>query len=216
MGNSEGIFQRKIADTKKQNLCNIFRMIFEGDDGMEKYLVEYCSPTLASLKTANLFSYACTSETGLNTYISYWNQCMEEKGVSMHALRIRNHRALIYVCRKKLLKKDMERPGVASFLKELGYEYTDTDYAVGRLKKRLNEDRDFPHEIGLFLGYPLGDVIGFMKNSGRNCLYSGCWKVYCNESEAVRIFQKYKKCTSVYIRLWNEGRRSVWQLTVTA
>lgn len=183
---------------------------------MEKYLVEHCSPTLASLKTANLFSYACSSEDKLNAYISYWNQCMGEKGVSMHILRVRNHRALVYVCRKQFLKRDMERPGVEGFLKRLGYECIDTDYVVSRLKLRLNECADFPHEIGLFLGYPLGDVIGFMKNSGRNCLCCGCWKVYCNESEAVRIFQKYKKCTAVYMRLWNEGRRSVWQLTVAA
>lgn len=185
-------------------------------DYMEKYLVEHCSPTLASLKTANLFSYICSSDEELNAYISFWNHCMEEKGVSMHVLRIRNQKALIYVCRKQLLERDMKRPGVACFLNRLGYKRTDADYAVSRLKRRLNESEDFPHEIGLFLGYPLGDVIGFMENSGRNCLCCGCWKVYCNEGEAVRTFQKYKKCTSVYMRLWSQGRRSVLQLTVAA
>ena len=82
-----------------------------------------------------------------------------------------------------------------------------------RLKERLEHNHEFPHEIGLFLGYPLGDVIGFVENSGRNCICSGCWKVYQNAAEAIRTFQRFKKCKEVYVRLWSEGK-SVWQLTV--
>ena len=69
--------------------------------------------------------------------------------------------------------------------------------------------------IGLFLGYPLGDVIGFIKNAGQNCKCVGCWKVYYNECEAIKAFARFKKCTNVYVRLWNQGR-SVRQLTVAA
>ncbi len=181
---------------------------------MEKYLVEYCSPTLASLKTAALFSYSYSSDEKLKEYIVLWNMSMEEKGVSMCVLRTRGHRALIYVYRRQLLERDMEKPGVLYFLNRLGYERTDADYIVRKLEERLNEETGFPHEIGLFLGYPLGDVIGFIKNSGKNCLCCGYWKVYCDVSGAVRIFQKYRECTSVYKRLWSQEKRSIWELTV--
>ena len=100
-------------------------------------------------------------------------------------------------------------------MKKYGYESIDPAYALERLRSRLAQREDFPHEIGLFLGYPLGDVIGFIKNAGQNCKCVGCWKVYCNECEAVKVFAKFKKCTSVYVRLWNQGR-SVRQLTVAA
>lgn len=183
---------------------------------MERYLVEHCSPTLASLKTANLFSYTCSSREELEAYILFWNHCMSEKGVSLCTLRVRENTALIYVYRREFLKRDMERPGVKCFLKSLGYDNIDVDYVVNRLRERLNESGDFPHEIGLFLGYPLGDVVGFVENSGRNCICSGCWKVYCNESEARRTFQKFKKCTEIYRRLWSQGKKSVLQLTVAA
>lgn len=106
-------------------------------------------------------------------------------------------------------------PGVAELLKKCGYESTDADYALRHLRGRLENNEDFPHEIGLFLGYPLGDVIGFVKNEGRNSLCCGCWKVYCNECEALQTFQKFKKCTEVYTHLWNQGK-SVLQLTVAA
>ena len=36
---------------------------------MENYLIEHCSPTLASLKTANLFNYMYDSEAELADYI---------------------------------------------------------------------------------------------------------------------------------------------------
>ena len=54
-----------------------------------------------------------------------------------------------------------------------------------------------------------------IKNAGQNCKCVGCWKVYCNECEAIKAFARFKKCTNVYVRLWNQGR-SVRQLTVAA
>ena len=36
---------------------------------MEKFLIEHCSPTLASLKTANLFNYKYTDEGELYGYL---------------------------------------------------------------------------------------------------------------------------------------------------
>ena len=145
---------------------------------MERYLVEHCAPTLASIKTGNLFSYVYSSLKELNTYIEAWNQCMKSKGVSIRALRVREHTALIYVYRKSFLERDLEQPGAVNFLHDRGYEYTDVE-----------------------------------ENSGRNCICSGCWKVYQNAAEAIRTFQRFKKCKEVYVRLWSEGK-SVWQLTV--
>lgn len=58
-----------------------------------------------------------------------------------------------------------------------------------------------------------GDVIGFIENKGHNYKCKGCWKVYCNECETQKTFQRYQKCRNVYLRLWKQGR-SVLQLTV--
>ena len=63
----------------------------------------------------------------------------------------------------------------------------------------------FPHEIGLFLDYPLVDVIGFIRNTGKNCKCSGCWKAYGDPSAAQRHFAQLNKCTAVYLRLFRSG-----------
>ena len=122
---------------------------------------------------------------------------------------------LIYVCRRTQLAKDLERPGAKELLERYGYTDTSVDGAIERLRMRLASAAGFPHEIGLFLGYPVEDVLGFIENAGQNCKCCGCWKVYCNECEAVRTFARYKKCRDIYKRLWQEGR-SVLQLTVAA
>lgn len=182
---------------------------------LERYLVEHCAPTLASIKTANLFTYAYSSEEEVQEQIALWNASMNDKGIFVMELRRSEKAALIYVCRKSFLERDLKKPGVAQFMKRYGYTSLEPEDALKLLQSKLQVQEEFPHEIGIFLGYPLGDVIGFIKNAGHNCKCTGCWKVYCNECEAVRTFAKYKKCKDVYMRLWQQGR-SVLKLTVAA
>ena len=71
--------------------------------------------------------------------------------------------------------------------------------------KKLRKDGEFPHEIGLFLGYPPEDVQGFMELGPDCCKCTGCWKVYGDEAAAQRKFAQYKKCTRVYCDRWDKG-----------
>lgn len=179
----------------------------------EQYLIDNCSPTLASLKTANLFNYRYSSTDELNKAVWRWNKELSGKGITVTVLRKRENTALIYVYRAKRLAKDLSRPGVERFMKCHGYENTDIERCLEILGGKLAKSDLFPHEIGLFLGYPLGDVIGFIDNGGKNSRCTGCWKVYCNECEAMRTFARFDKCRAVYQKMWANGR-SIVQLTV--
>lgn len=50
------------------------------------------------------------------------------------------------------------------------------------------EKDGFPHEVGLFLGYPLDDVTGFIEQKGKNYKCCGIWKVYGNEKQTQMLF----------------------------
>ena len=80
---------------------------------------------------------------------------------------------------------------------------------------RLKDSDEFPHEIGLFLGYPPGDVHGFIENKPDACKCVGIWKVYGDKEKARQTFARYRKCTDVYTRLWSEGK-SPERLTVNS
>lgn len=84
---------------------------------------------------------------------------------------------------------------------------------IVQLAQRLRQRLDFPHEIGLFLGYPPEDVCGFMENKACNCKCVGCWKVYGDEAAAQKKFDQYKKCTRVYCDQWAKGK-DIERLTV--
>ena len=51
--------------------------------------------------------------------------------------------------------------------------------------------KEFPHELGYILEYPLHDVEMFIKNQGQNSLMTGYWKVYDNLEKAKETFKKY-------------------------
>lgn len=180
---------------------------------IEPYIVEHCSPTLASLKTANLFSIGFENYDELLDNVERNNKMLNPKGVYVELLTVKDGRALVYVYRKVSLENDLRQPVVKEILSSFGYREFEISKCVDVLRKRLYECDGFPHEIGLFLGYPPGDVKGFIVNGGRNFKCTGCWKVYCDEAESRKCFGRFKKCKDVYRRLFNEGRTIV-SLTV--
>lgn len=191
----------------------------------EQELIEHCSPTLASIKAASLFTYTYKSLKELHVRVTYWNSKMKRKGITFDILseNVGVNKALIYVYRRADLEKILNRDEIRSFLLNHGYLIDDNEIVGGvnceniilQLKKKFEKLNQFPHEIGIFLGYPIGDVKGFIENHGCNCKCTGYWKVYCNEEEATKTFRKYKKCRDIYMNLWISGR-SVIQLTVAA
>ena len=134
-------------------------------ENIERYLIEHCSPTLASVKAANLFNAVTEDDQELAEQVKQWNRLMNPKGVKLLVLRNHGRRALVYVYREKKLQEKLDESGVAGFLEKYGYTSTDAGYALNRLVERFSGQEEFPHEIGIFLDYPLGDVIGFIKNS---------------------------------------------------
>ncbi len=185
----------------------------QGPFPWEQVLIEQGAATLAGLKTASLFCVPV--EPGWEEKVRLWNDSFSQKGIFLLPLRCQENRALLYLCRVSQLQADLNRPGVLRFLARYGYDSTQAQEAVFRLRARFQESEEFPHEIGVFLGYPLGDVVGFIRHGGKRCKCAGCWKVYCNEREAQKKFAQIRKCREVYGRLWAQGR-TVWQLTVAA
>ncbi len=184
---------------------------------LEEYLIDCCAPTLASMKMASMFNCRFDREEELHKWLDTWNKTFCKYGLHLYVLRKWDNAALVYVFRKSQLQSLLNRFCIRNFLGEHGYSMETSTHlypCLQYLKKRIEESDSFPHEIGVFLGYPLCDVQGFIVNEGRNYKCAGPWKVYGNERETLCTFEKYKKCRSVYTRLWEGGQRSVVQMTV--
>ena len=204
---------------------------------LESNIIRHCAPTLAGIKTANMFSCRFQDTDTLQKELQEENQKLNEKGVFIEVLKTNENKALIYVYRRNMLGVDLARKEAVDILKKCGYEETGWEASLNLLKERLvlygrsctngcvheagaKEDGDcplfcFPHEIGLFLGYPIEDVRGFMEQNGQNYKCRGIWKVYGDENETQKLFRKLEKCAQVYQRLF-AGGRSIRKLTVAA
>lgn len=173
----------------------------------EETLIRNSSPTLAGIKTASLFSCDYEDRKTLMEEIRAYNAMLVKKGIVIIPLKIEAGRALVYVYRPKLLEVTLENELSRRILTHFGYKDIKSESAakqIFHLIKRL-EGSEFPHETGIFLGYPPEDVIGFIENKAKNFKFSGLWKVYGDVDEAIKMMDSYKKCTRTYMRLINSG-----------
>ena len=180
---------------------------------LDRAIIDHASPRLARLKLGNLFNHAMGEDFPAE-FAALRGQLMD-RGVTMTILKVCKGKALIYLYRAEELEKTLADEGVRRLLRACGYSRFDVDGALDTLKAHLNDLDAFPHEIGVFLGYPLEDVVGFIENGGRNCLSCGCWKVYSNECAALAAFARFEKCKAVYQRLFASGC-PLTRLTVAA
>lgn len=173
----------------------------------EQLMIQHCSPTLAGLKTANLFTCPCADREELYRQMRDWNCRLREKGLRVLPLRLHAGRALVYLYRPARLCEDLKDRTAERLLQERGYPAQNPQLCLMQLMRRIEESEtaEFPHEIGLFLGYPPEDVCGFIENRAECCKCVGCWKVYGNEAEAKKTFAKFKKCTAVYSAQYESG-----------
>lgn len=178
-------------------------------------LIEYCSPTLASIKAGSLFAVEPEDWQDFFTEAAALRRRLLPKGLQLRIVRCSSRRALCYLYRPAQLSAILHDEKTRRFLAAEGYRGTDEKEILDELCRKLVKGGAFPHEIGVFLGYPLEDVIGFIQNKGQNCLCSGCWKAYTDACAAERQFNRLRKCQEVYKRLFALGR-TLNQLTVAA
>ncbi len=187
----------------------------------ETVMIEQCAPVLAGLKPAGLFRYETRDCADLARRVRSWNEQLNGKGLRVRVMKgcARTHRFLIYVYREAQLSAVLADRAVQEFLRQEGYqlpaEQEQTGALLNQLSRRLCCQAEFPHEIGVFLGYPLPDVVGFIENRGQNFTCCGCWKSYGEPAAARRRFDQLSKCTAVYLRLFHSGT-PITRLTVAA
>lgn len=180
----------------------------------EEEIIRFCAPTLAGLKAGSLFASMFSGKEELYREVRNLNRRLANRGVRVLPLRFKENRALLYFYRPDLLRQSLGSSQACALLAQRGYPCENPEHCVAKLVDRLKESPEFPHEIGLFLGYPPEDVKGFIENRALHSKCTGCWKVYGDQEEAERIFARYKNCTDCYLRNWQRGT-SLEKLTVS-
>lgn len=158
------------------------------DTDLKLHIAMQCAPVLLGLKMSNIL----ITHPGNGPLVF---QAFEDSGLLAAPLVCQRERSSFLIYRRSWLEGYVNRKPVAAFLDGLGYGGLSLEGQLRRMaaayKGYMLKSREFPHEMGIFLGYPLKDVEGFMIHKGKNYLYSGYWKVYHNVEQAKAVFKSY-------------------------
>lgn len=169
---------------------------------LEAQLAVQCAPLLAGLKPSNLFIVPDWTTKELE-------EVLEETEFSFYCMSVQKGNVVFLVYRFAELLSYLNETEVQKLLGELGYGicgiYDMLEIVSEKYEAHLIKGSEFPHELGLLLGYPVVDVRGFMKHEGKNFLYSGYWKVYGNLSETKQLFYEFSQAKFLVIQLYLNG-----------
>lgn len=180
-------------------------MSYDESKRFERKLAVHTAPALLGLKCASLVSLDC-NEFNAEACAEEFNRRVGDRGLKIRILCSCKKRALMFLYNESLLSDRLTSAETSALLERYGYgSQKSVDEYLNILAERTACRSDFPHEIGLFLGYPIEDVLGFIENKGKNYKLCGCWKVYGSEEYARRMFISYDKCREYLCDKLNEG-----------
>ncbi|MHC1684040.1 MAG: DUF3793 family protein [Clostridiaceae bacterium] len=170
--------------------------IFKNIESIEKskylkYTILYHgAPTFFSSKPATIITF---NNFGANTY-DLWKELKEGLFINdiyrFIELYDNKQRCTVMFYNEKNLMNAIYCENNMSFLQSYGYDKNmKLDEILNHLKFRY--EFSCPHEIGIFLGFPIEDVIEFINGEKKNCLLLGYWKVYYNLEKAKNTFYLY-------------------------
>lgn len=131
-------------------------------------------------------------------------------GVRLHCFCKGRGREVLFLYREDWLESYLKQEDVAAFLKSYGYQNGSLRQQLQYLGRQIaafyNKTGEFPHEMGVFLGYPLEDVRGFIDYRGENCKYIGYWKVYSDVDRAKRMFRRFDEAKTCAVKEFFSGK----------
>ena len=173
---------------------------------LEERIVRFCAPVLTGIKTGGLFNTCGLDLRTLCQETVRVRKRLRRFGIDVRLFFTGEKMPLVYVYRVDALARDLADPDTQAFLTPLGYADFSCQAALSHLASRLYQYDGFPHEIGLFLSYPLADVKDFVQFGSRCAKFSGHWCVFHNEDQARKCFAAYDKSRSVCLARYREGQ----------
>lgn len=170
----------------------------------ERALACHCAPALLGQKAASLMSLSSEDYPRLEALAGEYNARVA--GPRFLVLGHCKERSLLLVYRPELLEGALRQPLAREMLAQTGYPVdAPLPWLLRRLMDRIAQGREFPHEVGLFLGYPPEDVKSFLQDPD-GCKLCGVWKVYHDVEGAKKTFHLYDCCRTWLLRRLGDGQ----------
>lgn len=181
-------------------------------DCLTAHFMLECSEVLAGVKPANLIPLVNRARScGRNLYL-LWQRHEAELAARFPDLAIRvlqtGERALLLLCYNRTrLDRHLSHAGIRALLHRAGYEAgMSAESLLDELGRRIAANGSFPHEIGLFIGYPAKDVAAFMGLVKLPFTCQGPWKIYGNPAQSLGMVEQFRCCRQRMTDILATGR----------
>ena len=164
------------------------------------------APTLAGHKPSTIITLSIDNGGLYLLWEEHKRNLFLEWDVDFYEVKKREESVTLLFYDKKRLREIIYEERNMKFLKKFGYrkEFC-LEENLEILKLRFEEN--FPHEIGIFLGIPLEEVMCFIETPDKECLLCGYWKVYNNVEYAKESFLRYDNDKDSAVKCVLEGIR---------
>ncbi len=184
-------------------------------------LVKHCAAVIASLRPANLLVLRCrqlVDQAGMDAVLRHYRREFKDSSLKITTFYRSSCEALVYLYDPQAMMRWLNHIRHRLFLIDCGYRFEDhltLDEQLRRLLDQLRQriaaaklkGEDFPHEIGIFLGYPFEDVMGFIQKGSQEALCTGYWKVYQNPNQKMALFKKIRQWEDRFVKAIDLGSR---------
>lgn len=152
---------------------------------------------LTGLKAASLLSFHKSKFRDFAGLLAVYEPCFKCKGISIFKVSEGEDYVLLLFYRASALWRDLNRAKAKEILVQCGYRIEDTlQEKLNFLRMRMQIRKSFPHEIGLFLGYPAEDVAGFISHKGHDFVIAVIGKSMSTKEK----LERYLICMLIVLR----------------
>lgn len=186
-------------------------------ESFQNFLMVKLAPVLIGIKPALLLGM-CNCQKGFKRkdlflqWETYKNDIAKSFNISFSELKSSPKGKQVFFYSKKSLLAVLQDKENRDFLKKFGYgdNLTLSGY-LNQLKKRFNE-KSFPHEVGVFLGYPISDVKGFVEKRGDCFVLRDRWQIYGCPKKSLNIIDSHRRSEKVFLSMILEDKNPLKHL----
>lgn len=136
--------------------------------------------------------YAGVDAEGLRVCL-YRHDIYEILGLDYVELKVEESSSLVLFYNPPCLSDTLYERQNSRWLGELGYPVNGSvKELLAELVRRAAKE-GMPHEVGVFIGYPLKDVDGFMRKVPSTPVHNGLWRVYGSVRESFALMRRYAR-----------------------
>jgi hypothetical protein len=174
-------------------------------DCLTSFLAYESAELLAGVKPGSLINLVNRPHHCGRNFYQLWQECgvevLAQSGLVGRVLVDRGASLLLLIYTPQLLEALLEKPSTRAMLRRAGYHRLDEMAVIlDQLQERCQQGEGFPHEIGIFLGYPLKDVAAFLGWVTIPLTVQGPWKIYGAPESSLDLAAAHQRCRERMVR----------------